>query len=129
MRNVALATLALAIAALACSTGPTTPRPNIWNTSTPVVVTAQVTKITIVTTTPVVIEVTPTSRPPIHLCVVADEAVYLRPSPSVDNYPITEMVRNSQVVDLGGRSGTWLFVRYGTYDGWVNLRYVKECSS
>lgn len=61
------------------------------------------------------------------LCVSASVAVYLRPSPGGDYYPIVALPNGARVNDLGGRSGSWLFVRYQRYQGWVNGRYLGEC--
>lgn len=78
----------------------------------------------------VVRQVTNTPEPTestVLLCVDASESVYLRPSPSTNNYPITSLPNGEQVVDLGGRDGDWMFVRWQDKAGWVNDKYVKVC--
>ena len=61
-------------------------------------------------------------------CVVTvDVAVYLRPSPSEENYPITELANGSELEDLGGKDGDWLFVRFADKEGWVYGKYISGC--
>src|SRR4051794_25714251 len=77
--------------------------PTIANTPSPVVPTQ----------TPYIVEITNTPQPTQEVlakCVSASETVYLRPSPSTDNYPIEAMVNGTKVTDLGGHSGNWYFV-------------------
>ena len=92
---------------------------------TPTVVPTQTPFLVQITTTPVmvVIEIThtPTSS---TLCVKATVAVYLRPSPSDQNYPITEIQNGERLSDLGGRNGKWMFVEIGDKQGWVHEYYV-----
>lgn len=127
-----LAILLLVVAHLACGS----PAPDYvlrgW-TVTPSVVaqpsqTPFVVKETVVVahqeTVVVVAHVTPT---PGRLCVVAQEAVYLRPSPSTDNHPIVPLLSREEVLDLGGRSGTWIFAQVRDKQGWVQGKYVGEC--
>lgn len=70
-----------------------------------------------------------TTRPTeeVRLCVIAQEAVYMRPSPSTENYPIIQLENGVELVDLGGRDGNWMFVQYQDKRGWVNKKYVQEC--
>jgi hypothetical protein len=78
------------------------------------------------TYTPIVKEVTSTPKP-VYLCVVADVAVHLRPSPSIDNYPITPLSNGTKLMDLGGKREEWIFVQYGELSGWVRSEYTKSC--
>lgn len=66
---------------------------------------------------------------PIPHCftVSATVAVFLRPSPSTDNYPIMPIPNGVQVHDLGGRIGIWDFVALGDKQGWVNSEYLNPC--
>ena len=95
---------------------------------TPTVVPTQTPFLVQITTTPVmvVIEIThtPTSS---TLCVKATVAVYLRPSPSDQNYPITEIPNGAELVDLRGRSDKWIFVEMENNQGWVHEDYVAPC--
>lgn len=98
-------------------------------TQTPIYV--PITTTPVFTYTPIVIEVTSTPEPDGYLCVTASEAVYLRPSPSVDNYPITPLPLGAKLRDFGGREdnddGSWAFVQFGSRRGWVNSSYVQIC--
>lgn len=78
------------------------------------------------TSTPIFIVVsqTPTSN---ELCVSADEAVWLRPSPSIDNYPIVPVANGTRLHDLGGRVGSWDFVALGDKRGWIYGEFLKPC--
>ncbi len=62
-----------------------------------------------------------------RLCVSALVAVYLRPSPNDQNYPITVIPNGTELIDLGGRSGQWMFVELGDKQGWVHGDYVQRC--
>lgn len=93
------------------------------------------------TQTPVLVEVTkvvqitvtsqPTAKPTmtrqIKLCVTAQEAVHLRPSPDTIGYPIAELKNGSEVTDLKGRKGEWLYVEVEDKRGWVHEKYVGQC--
>lgn len=95
-------------------------------TQTPIVVEVVRTAVVVWTTTPVPTE-TKVSEQIIKLCVTATEAVHLRPSPSTENYPILQLERGEEVVDLGGRNSIWMFVQYRDKRGWVNGNFVEEC--
>ena len=100
-----------------------------WTPSAPPTQTPWVLEITttpVYTYTPIVKEVTSTPKPE-YLCVTAVETVHLRPSPSVQNYPITVLQNGTRLTDLGGRSGNWAFVSNGEEQGWINLDFVKNC--
>jgi hypothetical protein len=127
-KRILLAMAVLMLVTLACgSTAPRTPivlypSPTVDATQTPIYlqVPVEVTKVVELTT---VVEVTATARAE-TLCVQASEAVYLRPSPSDDNYPIVALPNGAQLVDLGGRDGSWYFVQLGDRSGWVNSNYL-----
>jgi hypothetical protein len=127
-KKAALGVFILALGVLACGSSDPLPKMNLYAT-----VTVEVTQTPLIivisetpnaTQTPAVILVTET---PNALCVYAIEAVYLRPSPSIDNYPVTAVPNAAKVYELGGKSGEWIFVRYGTFDGWINSSYIKDC--
>lgn len=132
------AVLALALGIIACNTGNPEQRDKVFNalypsptsdaTQTPVIQTVVATKVVQVTTTPVP---SVTSTPVRQLCVSADEAVNLRPSPSTKNYKITELENGVVVTDLGGRvenvEGVWLFVEVNENRGWINEKYLEDC--
>jgi hypothetical protein len=83
------------------------------------------------TQTPYIVEVTTTSGPTkeaLAICVTADEAVYLRPSASAENYPILSLPYGSRLKDLGGRIGNWVFVQYHDNQGWVYGDYLGRCT-
>jgi hypothetical protein len=101
------------------------PTPTVLPTQTPFVV--EVTTTALPTQTPNVVIVSPTPDALGELCVTANEAVYLRPSPNVDNYPIQEIPNGSALGDLGGRNGNWAFVELGENRGWVNMDYLGDC--
>jgi hypothetical protein len=67
------------------------------------------------------------SRESLAICVLADEAVYLRPSVSNEYYPILPLRNGSRLIDLGGRTGRWWFVQYEDKQGWVYGIYLDEC--
>lgn len=97
----------------------TTPLPTL-PTSTPIVV--------VQTTTPVPPKPVSATKNEINwLCVTAQEAVYLRPSPSTENYPITQLDNGQKVKLEGGADGLWLFVTVGDQRGWVNRKYLSAC--
>jgi hypothetical protein len=127
-----LAILGLVLAQVACGTPAeewelrgwtVTPAPSNA-TQTPVLV--EITKVVQITVTP-----QPTAKPTmtrqIKLCVTAIETVYLRPSASENNYPVTTLTNGVEVVDRGGRDGEWIFVEVGDKQGWVYAKYVKPC--
>jgi len=123
--RVALAFFVIALGILACGrqsrkelTLYPTPTPNA--TQTPVVV--QITTTAVF----VVVEVSQTPNAA-KLCVNALVAVHLRPTPNDNNYPITVIPDGTQLADLGGRSGKWMFVQLGDRQGWVHGNYVGNC--
>lgn len=136
MKNLLFIPLAIAIFGLvgltSCRITPSQPvhdvglyaTQTVLPTQTPIVV--QITTTALATQTPdvVVVSATPNYT---KLCVNAVVAVYLRPSPSVDNYPIRELPNGSELVDLGGRDGKWLFVQFGDKVGWVYSDYLGGC--
>lgn len=100
-----------------------------WTPSAPPTQTPRIVEITttaLSTYTPIVKVVTETPEPG-YLCVTADEAVHLRPSPSIENYPIDVLKNGTKLLDLGGRDGEWRFVRFDKQTGWVNQAYVTAC--
>ena len=120
--------IVLALSALACG-GQTPRRLELYPTIT--VLPTQTERVLILTQTPnatytpvvIVVSQTPASG---VFCVSAAEAVYLRPSPAVDNYPIATIRNGSKVRDLGGRSDAWVFVAIGNESGWVNSIYLSD---
>jgi hypothetical protein len=100
------------------------PSPTPDATQTPVLV--EITKVVQITVTP-----QPTAKPTmtrqIKLCVTAIETVYLRPSASERNYPITTLTNGVEVMDRGGRDGEWIFVEVGDKQGWIHSKYIKPC--
>jgi len=120
----------LALGVLAC--GSTEPRPKLNLYPTVTIIPTQTPRFIVwtqtpnATYTPVVVVVSPTPNSK-TLCVSANVAVYLRPSPSSENYPITSIPNGSSVRDLGGRSGDWYFVALGDVQGWVNSEYLNDC--
>lgn len=107
------------------------PKMNLYATST--VQASQTPYVIVITETPNAPDPTQTAaiivvtETPNSLCVSAASTVYLRPSPNTDNYPVTVIPNAATVNDLGGRNGVWAFVRYKSYEGWVNSEYIKEC--
>jgi hypothetical protein len=103
-----------------------------WTPTPPLVEPTQTPFIIVYTSTPVstytqlVKEVTSTPKPE-YLCVVADEAVYLRPSASMDNYPISPLPNGARVLRLGGQKEDWIFVEYSEFSGWVHSEYLESC--
>lgn len=131
MKRIILVLGILVLGVLACGNPPEArPKLNLYPTvtivptQTPVVVVWTQTPNS--TTTPVILLVTPTPNPS-FFCVSANAAVYLRPSPSDDNYPIMPVPNGSIVRDLGGRSGVWFFVSIDDKSGWINSAYLKGC--
>jgi hypothetical protein len=128
--NLLLAVLVLMLVTLACGgQAPARrelnlyPSPTVLATQTPIVV-------EVVETQVIVVEITPTPVPPQaveRMCVSAAVSVYLRPSPSDDNYPIMSLPNGAELTDLGGRDGSWLFVQYGDAQGWVHQNYISGC--
>lgn len=94
-------------------------------TQTPHIVQETIVVAQVITTTP-----EPTGEP-VVLCVVAQEAVNLRPSPSEINYPILSLEKGQEVTDLQGRSGVWHFYRVTLdgqdFEGWINSQYIGIC--
>lgn len=130
----ALAIGALVIATLACGGGgKTTNSPfQFWTetpnaTQTPIVMFQEITTTPNATQTPNVVILTQTPNALVTLCVSANVAVYLRPSPNDDNYPILPLPNGSELSDLGGRSGKWLFVSYKDNQGWVLGDFLGNC--
>jgi hypothetical protein len=94
-------------------------------TQTPVVV--QETVVVVAQQTVVVVaQVTPT---PANLCVVAQEAVYLRPAPNSDFYPIDPLTNGTEVLLTGSKDGDWVFVIVGVRSGWVKSNWLGDCLS
>jgi hypothetical protein len=133
--RILTAVLVLMLVTLAC--GGTAPRrelnlyptPTVEATQTPIYVPVEV-EVTKVIERTTVVEITPTPIPPQaveKMCVSAAVSVYLRPSPSDDNYPIMPLPNGAELTDLGGRDGGWLFVQYGDKQGWVNGSYAGAC--
>jgi hypothetical protein len=129
--TIFLAVTALVVAQLACAApadrGPVVLYPSATPnaTQTPVVVTV-VAQVTVVAHQTVVAQVTTTPRGDKY-CVTAEETVYLRPSPSTDNYPVVALAHGAVVAHLGGRNGDWMFVQYEDKTGWVNKDYIGDC--
>lgn len=132
--------LLILLSILACRTGDSEQRDKVFSalypsptsdaTQTPIIQTVIATKVVQITTTPIPIVPTFTNTPakPVRqLCVSATETVYLRPSPSIENYPITQLENGVKVTDLGGRNGAWWFVEWKDKRGWINSKYLKEC--
>jgi hypothetical protein len=129
MNKTVMAVSILAVSVLACGTS--TPRklelypsPTVLPTQTERVVIHTSTPLS--TYTPIVKVVTSTSEPG-YLCVTAVDTVHLRPSPSVENYPVMVLSSGARLTDLGGRDGNWAFVSTGKERGWINLDFVKLC--
>ena len=61
-----------------------------------------------------------------RLCVTA-ENVYLRPTPSMENYPITALENGDELTDTQSRDGQWAFVYFNDLSGWVSLSWVETC--
>jgi hypothetical protein len=127
--KIVLAVLAILVVTLACGgQGQQTDRFTFWTPTpnaspTPIVV-------EVIETQVILVEITPTPVPPQEvekMCVRALVAVYLRPSPSNDNYPIMPLPNGAELADLGGRDGNWRFVQYGDAQGWVHGIYVGKC--
>lgn len=131
MNRALVALVVLGLALLACSgmgdlVVTVTPAPTNAPTETELV--ALVTP----SATPEIPTETPNASPTPELvgvstCTVsANVAVWMRPSPSTENYPIVELPNGTLVEDLGGKSGDWLFLRWEDKEGWVRSGYV-EC--
>lgn len=106
------------------------PSPTSEASQTPLV--RVVTTTPLATQTPLVVVYTTTPVPTAEnarLCVTAVEAVNLRPSPTTENF-IAVLRNGQQIVDLGGRDGSWMFVQVdeaGKKRGWVKTEYVGKC--
>lgn len=128
-KALALALNALALAVLACNTGNPDRKLNLYPSSTPTSAVPTQTAIVMEIVNTVVVQITttpvPTSRT--YKCISAVEAVYLRPSPSTENYPIKQLEKGVEVVDIGGKIGEWIFVEVNGVRGWVNQKYMEEC--
>ena len=129
MNRVVMAVAFLVLVSVACRRGETErvnlfPSPTPDATQTPVLV--EVTKVVQITVTQ-----QPTAKPTmtrqIKLCVTAQEAVHLRPSPDTEGHPITVLKNGSEVTDLKGRKGEWLYVEVEDKRGWVHEKYVGQC--
>ena len=136
MNQIFIAFLILVLAMLACGNPApeyvlrgwtVTPSMEVLPTQTPYVVTQEVVMEQLVTGTPIYIEITNTPEPVAELCVLADVAVHLRPSPSTQNYPIEVLANETKVQDLGGRDGKWWFVSVSDKQGWVDSNYLADC--
>lgn len=130
-RNFFSALVVLALGILACGGQSNVellrfPTPTT-NSPTPLVVVQEITSTPAPTQTPNVIVLTQTPNELGTFCVSALVAVHLRPSPSTENYPVQTIPNGTEVVDLGGRSGNWIFVELGTQRGWVNGDYLTDC--
>ncbi len=121
----------LVLAIMACNLAPSESKVlDLYPTPTPAI--TQTAFIVQITTTPpptptpfvVVVSSTPESG---YLCVTADENVYLRPSPSMENHPIVPLPRGTRIADSGSRSGNWAFVKVDDYSGWVNTLWTTPC--
>lgn len=132
MKRISLYAVILLIV-LACRTGNPNRRLNLYPSPTSEALPTQTERVRLITAvppTPVVVQITTTPKPTKSLdklCVSATEAVHLRPSPSTENYPIVELKNGTEVVDLGGRNGDWLFVEVGNKRGWINGKYIGQC--
>lgn len=138
LKALALPISALALSVLACFSSGAERKPlNLYPspsseaeavrviTTTPLPTQPTFTPITVVYTSTSV----PTPTPTIEnywLCVTAQEAVNLRPSPSTENH-IAVLRNGDRVRDLGGRNGSWVYVETGNKRGWVNGKYLKSC--
>lgn len=109
--------LVLVLAVLACKTGPTPQVPA--DTPTPVIVEVTSRVFVEITTTPATVGK--------YLCVIAVEAVYLRPSPGATHYPLMPLERGTMVKDTLTRDGNWIFVEYEDKAGWIHEDYLGEC--
>lgn len=122
----------LILVSLAC--GRSTPRelPSLYPsqtpnaTQTPIVI--EITNTPENTQTPEFIYVVQTSTlPSTTRCVIATEAVYLRPTPSTDNYPVAPLPKGSKVILSGSVNGSWVFALFGEKSGWVQSNYLGNC--
>lgn len=121
----------LVLAILSCNLAPSEskvldlyPTPTQAITQTAFIV--QITTTPPPTLTPIVVVVS--STPESHfLCVTADENVYLRPSPSMENHPIVPLPKGARIADSGSRSGNWAFVKVEGFSGWVNTLWTTPC--
>ena len=126
MKRIVFTVFLLVLATISCRTGSSERSVNLFpsatvtfaNTITPIVPTQ----------TAVIVVVSATPKPSVGKCVNAIVAVYLRPSPSNENYPIMVLPNSVEVIDLGGRSGKWLFVQYNDKQGWVHSEYLQTCT-
>lgn len=121
----------LVLAILSCNLAPSEskvldlyPTPTQAITQTAFIV--QITTTPPPTPTPLVVVVSSTPESG-YLCVTADENVYLRPSPSMENHPIVPLPRGTRIADSGSRSGNWAFVKVDEYSGWVNTLWTTPC--
>lgn len=128
-RRVILALGVCALGVLAC--GGTVRRELILYPSetpnasqTPLVV--QITTTPNATHTAIVVVVSETPNA-LAMCVTADEAVYLRPSPNADDYPIEPLTKGTKVLLTGGMFGLWVHVEVGVSSGWIRVEYLGDC--
>ena len=127
------ALVVLTLVTLAC--GSSAPRRKLDLYPSPTIIPTQTARVIIISQTPEKTMVPDKKQPqistqtPIIACftVSASEAVYLRPAPNADNYPIMPIPNGTQVHDLGGRVGSWNFVALGDKQGWVNGEYLQPC--
>jgi hypothetical protein len=130
----------LALSILTCRTGDSEARQRVYQDlyPSPTSEATQTPLVRVITTTPLATQTpdvrvytatpVPTTQAEVSwLCVTAVEAVYLRPSPSTENYPIVQLENGTRIVDLRGRDGSWWFVQSGNKQGWVKKEYVRNC--
>lgn len=82
------------------------------------------------TQTPFILVVSATPEPTkteVQLCITAQEAVYLRPSPNASYYPIDPLSKGTRVSLTGARDGDWVFVNVDSKSGWIHSDYVGSC--
>lgn len=132
--SIVLAIFFLVLASLACGSKAEEWQMRGWT------VTPSPTANTQATQTPYIVEITntpaPTELPTVtpnptaisYLCVTANEAVNLRPSPDASYYPIDPLKNGTKVEDLGARDGNWVFVKVGDKQGWINGEYLGACN-
>ena len=125
-----LAALTILVLVLACGrTAPKQlnlyPSPTVEASTTSWIV--QITTTPNATQTPFFVVVSPTPNASL-LCVDALVALYLRPSPNEESYPIQAVPNGTHLLDLGGRSGKWIYVQLGDKQGWVSSDYLKHCT-
>jgi hypothetical protein len=125
MKQFVLVILVLVLASVSCRTGSKVRRVDLFLSATATF--ANTPTLVLPTQTSVIVVVSATPAPSVGKCVIAPEAVHLRPSPSNENYPIMALPNGAQVIDLGGRSDKWMFVQFGDKQGWIHGDFVGEC--